>query len=243
MATTTNYGWTTPDDTALVKDGASAIRTLGSSIDTSVKSLSPGTTAGDVDYYTSSTAKARLGIGTTGQVLTVAGGVPSWANAASGSMTQIASGSLTGASVTISSISGSYKDLALIIRGYGTSGNTNCGVSTNSDTSNYGMAGVQSSNGTSSLAGTAGGSRAMIAWNNNPLSNSQNSARFYIVDYVNSSTQKNMILSSISAMSAAPTWEVDNIVWRTPTTAAITQLVLNSGGTWSAGTYILYGVN
>ncbi len=36
MATTTNNGWSTPDDTALVKDGASAIRTLGSAIDTSV---------------------------------------------------------------------------------------------------------------------------------------------------------------------------------------------------------------
>lgn len=36
MATTTNNGWTTPDDTAYVKDGASAIRTLGSAIDTSV---------------------------------------------------------------------------------------------------------------------------------------------------------------------------------------------------------------
>jgi hypothetical protein len=36
MATTTNYGWTTPDDTALVKDGASAIRSLGSAIDTTV---------------------------------------------------------------------------------------------------------------------------------------------------------------------------------------------------------------
>ncbi len=29
MATTTNYSWTTPDDTGLVKDGASAIRSLG----------------------------------------------------------------------------------------------------------------------------------------------------------------------------------------------------------------------
>jgi hypothetical protein len=84
MATTTNYGWTTPDNTALVKDGASAIRTLGSSVDTTVKALSPGTTSGDVDYYTSSTAKARLGIGSTGQVLTVAGGVPSWATPVSG---------------------------------------------------------------------------------------------------------------------------------------------------------------
>ena len=42
MATTTNYGWTTPDDTALVKDGASAIRTLGSSVDTSLKTVSDG---------------------------------------------------------------------------------------------------------------------------------------------------------------------------------------------------------
>ena len=36
MATTTNYAWETPDDTDLVKDGASAIRTLGGEIDTTV---------------------------------------------------------------------------------------------------------------------------------------------------------------------------------------------------------------
>lgn len=35
MATTTNNGWTTPNDTDLVKDGALAIRTLGNGIDTS----------------------------------------------------------------------------------------------------------------------------------------------------------------------------------------------------------------
>ena len=81
MATTTNYSWTTPDDTDLVKDGAAAIRTLGSSADTTVGNLNPGTTAGDIDYYTTSTAKARVGIGSTGQVLTVAGGVPTWATA------------------------------------------------------------------------------------------------------------------------------------------------------------------
>lgn len=44
MATTTNFGWTTPDDTGLVKDGASAIRTLGSAIDTSMVKLKGGTT-------------------------------------------------------------------------------------------------------------------------------------------------------------------------------------------------------
>jgi hypothetical protein len=50
MATTTNYNWTTPDDTDLVKDGASAIRTLGSSIDTTTKALNPSTTLGDIEY-------------------------------------------------------------------------------------------------------------------------------------------------------------------------------------------------
>jgi hypothetical protein len=44
MATTTNFGWETPDDTDLVKDGAAAIRTLGQSIDTSLMDLEGGTT-------------------------------------------------------------------------------------------------------------------------------------------------------------------------------------------------------
>ena len=83
MATTTNYSWSTPDDTALVKDGAAAIRTLGSSADTTVKALNPGTTAGDIDYYTTSTAKARVAIGTAGQVLKVNSGAtaPEWGSA------------------------------------------------------------------------------------------------------------------------------------------------------------------
>jgi hypothetical protein len=85
MATTTNYGWTTPDDTALVKDGAAAIRTLGSSVDTTTKALNPETTLGDIAYRSSTAnVKTRLGIGSTGQVLTVAGGVPSWATPGGG---------------------------------------------------------------------------------------------------------------------------------------------------------------
>ena len=80
MATTTNYGWTTPNDTDLVKDGAAAIRTLGSSVDTTTKALNPSTTLGDIEYRSSTAnTNTRLAIGTTGQVLTVAGGVPTWA--------------------------------------------------------------------------------------------------------------------------------------------------------------------
>jgi hypothetical protein len=37
MATTSNYGWPTPDDTDLIKAGAAAIRTLGSSADQTVE--------------------------------------------------------------------------------------------------------------------------------------------------------------------------------------------------------------
>lgn len=44
MPTTSNFGWTTPADTDLVKDGAAAIRTLGNGIDTSLIDLKGGTT-------------------------------------------------------------------------------------------------------------------------------------------------------------------------------------------------------
>jgi hypothetical protein len=43
MASTSAFGWETPDDTDLVKDGAAAIRTLGNSIDTSMADLKGGT--------------------------------------------------------------------------------------------------------------------------------------------------------------------------------------------------------
>jgi hypothetical protein len=87
MATTTNYSWTTPDDTALVKDGAAAIRTLGSSIDTTTKNLNPSTTAGDIEYRSSTpNVNTRLPLGTAGQVLKVNSGAtaPEWATDATG---------------------------------------------------------------------------------------------------------------------------------------------------------------
>ena len=44
----------------------------------------PMTTTGDTIYSSSGSTPARLGIGSTGQVLTVAGGVPTWATPAGG---------------------------------------------------------------------------------------------------------------------------------------------------------------
>ena len=120
MATTTNYGWTTPDDTALVKDGASAIRSLGTSVDTTTKNLNPSTTLGDIEYRSSTAnTNTRLAIGSTGQVLTVAGGVPSWATAATGgglTLSQIATGTLSGSSVNFTGLS-SYDTIVIAIVG------------------------------------------------------------------------------------------------------------------------------
>jgi len=100
MPTTSNFGWTTPADTDLVKDGAAAIRTLGNGIDTSFVDLKGGTTGQvlakasniDLDFTWASDASgipatifdakgdliaasaadtaARLAVGTNGQVLT-----------------------------------------------------------------------------------------------------------------------------------------------------------------------------
>lgn len=93
MATTTNYGWATPDDTALVKDGASAIRTLGSSIDTTTKNLNPETTLGDISYRSATAnTNTRLPIGTNGQILSISSGVPAWVNNDIGDITAVTAG-------------------------------------------------------------------------------------------------------------------------------------------------------
>ena len=121
MATTTNYAWETPDDTDLVKDGAAAIRTLGSSIDTTTKALNPSTTLGDIEYRSSTAnTNTRLGIGTTGQVLAVVGGVPAWATASAGALTLIATTNASAASgsVTFSScFSSTYRNYLVNIDG------------------------------------------------------------------------------------------------------------------------------
>lgn len=100
MATTTNFGWETPDDTDLVKDGAAAIRTVANSIDTSFVDLKGGTTnqvlaknsntdldfkwvadatgipatiidaKGDLIAGTAADTAGRLAVGTNGYVLT-----------------------------------------------------------------------------------------------------------------------------------------------------------------------------
>jgi hypothetical protein len=119
MATTTNYSWSTPDDTALVKDGAAAIRTLGSSIDTTTKALNPSTTLGDIEYRSSTAnTNTRLGIGSNGQVLTISGGVPAWGTT-SGGLSLITRTSFSNqATVNIDSVfSSTYRAYIVVVEG------------------------------------------------------------------------------------------------------------------------------
>jgi hypothetical protein len=150
MATTTNYGWTTPDDTALVKDGAAAIRTLGTSVDTTTKALNPSTTLGDIEYRSATAnTNTRLPIGSTGNVLTVSGGVPAWSapssSVANYSLLNTGGTALTGAStITVSGISGMGKLMILIHGASMASASGTVRVRLNADSgSNYGGIGNQ----------------------------------------------------------------------------------------------------
>jgi len=69
------------------------------------------TTTGDIIYSSSGSTAARLGIGSTGQVVTVAGGVPSWATpSGGGKVLQVVQGTTT----TITSVtSSSFTDTTL----------------------------------------------------------------------------------------------------------------------------------
>ena len=75
------------------------------------------TTTGDLLYASAANTPARLGIGSTNQVLTVSGGVPTWATPSSGGMTLISTTTLSGASVTLSSIAQTYNQLKIYIWG------------------------------------------------------------------------------------------------------------------------------
>jgi hypothetical protein len=126
MATTTNYSWTTPDDTALVKDGAAAIRSLGTAIDSTVFTNAGAAIAktivdakGDIIAATAADTVSRLAVGANDTVLTADSSTATglkWAAPSSGGMTLISTTSLSGsASVVLSSIPGTYNNLQLII--------------------------------------------------------------------------------------------------------------------------------
>jgi hypothetical protein len=237
MATTTNYGWTTPDDTALVKDGASAIRTLGSSVDTSVKALNPGTTAGDLDYYTAATTKARIAKGTAGQVFTMNAGAtaPEWAAVpSSNSYTLLSTTTLSGTSTTISSISGAYQHLFVLVNGPYTNLAARLKINPNSvDSINY-FSGVGATSAT--------GDSSIYSSGNIPTTNvNTNTFCLQIFNYSVTNAAKNFYWSGGSTNQ---NFNI-NAMGFIASTSAISSLqitTLAGTSTYSGGTVLVYGV-
>jgi hypothetical protein len=144
MATTTNYGWTTPDDTDLVKDGAAAIRTLGSSIDTSFAA-----DEGDLLVGGTSDIFEALPIGAAGTVLTSDGDTAEWVapGAVGGNFTLLNAGgtALTGATtVTVSGITGQSQLFVQIMNASSANASSTISLRLNTDTgTNYDMANIR----------------------------------------------------------------------------------------------------
>ena len=84
------------------------------------------TTTGDIYYASAANTPARLGIGSTDQVLKVTGGVPVWATASSGALTKITSGSFSNvATVDIDScLTTTYYSYVIKIWAYSNAGAT-----------------------------------------------------------------------------------------------------------------------
>jgi hypothetical protein len=246
MATTTNYSWTTPDDTALVKDGAAAIRTLGSSIDTTTKNLNPSTTLGDIEYRSSTAnTNTRLGIGTAGQLLRVNSGAsaPEWATISTGGMTLINTGgtTLTGASVTIGSIPATYNYLKLIVE--------NPLPATDNDFLTLRVNGDSNANRhkTTTAISNATISFDSTRWEIGIGEDNASAQSIMVVDiygYANTTTWK-MAQCNILANNATTSTQFNNAIRQLAynQTGAITSLVLAFGtGNFTSGTAYLYGV-
>jgi len=240
MATTTNYGWTTPDDTALVKDGAAAIRTLGSSVDTTTKNLNPETTLGDI-VYRSSTAnvKTRLGIGSSGQVLTVSGGVPAWSTISAGGMTLLSTTTLSGATTDITGIDQTYNSLFIVVDQVTISADSRLVISPNSLSGVYAVgfgnasttaialtnADLQLTGSTSNLVKGTGANNAFSVTIDNYASTTNYKPIRWFGTYENASTTVSTNFAGGIAL--------DN---------AVSSLLFYPVGTFNGGTVRIYGV-
>jgi hypothetical protein len=242
---TTNYSFAMPTNTDLVKDLPADFDIFGQAVDDRIKALNPETTAGDISYRASTAnAKTRLPIGTAGQVLTVNSGAtaPEWATSAGGGMTLISTTTMSGASLALTSIPATYKDLYIVIRNWlpATSGSQMI-WSFNQDTAAnrhyYNVIAPQEN---------------AISFNNTifaPSSAASNSVSnnlttIYVPDYTNTTTWKMAQCKNVNVNSAnsAQLNHVAYDAYYNQTGAISSFAVSMNSGNMTSGTILLYGV-
>ena len=199
------------------------------------------TTTGDIYYASAANTPARLGIGSTDQILKVTGGVPVWATPASGgSMTLLSTTTMSGATTTVSSISQSYKHLYIEINSLNVSAfNPTINYLTNGSAVVVYLQQSASSDGVGhySTAGTLGDGQNYASGYTN------NKANWTIFDYTDAVNGKPHFFNQHWVNEGGANIYVQGGMYSTHT-AALTSISLTvSTGTFTAGTIKIYGVN
>ena len=201
------------------------------------------TTAGDLIYGTAADTVTRLGIGTASQVLAVNSGAtaPEWVTPASGGgMTSLATGNFpTGADTfTLSSISGSYTDLRLVLLNVKAAADIQVAMRYNSDTSSIYFNQFSSAQTVNAMTQNKIETQLLtFAAQNN------SHTVIDIFNYADTTAYKICQINTISAQTST-SWVVGLVkgVWRsTSAINAITIFDMNANN-FTGGTYILYGV-
>jgi hypothetical protein len=205
----------------------------------------PMTTTGDTIYSSSGSTPARLGIGSTGNVLTVAGGLPTWAAPAGSSIdyTAINSGgtALTGATtITVSGISGKSSLMVLVDGASSANASSSFYVRFNSDSGgNYGAVGLVVTNTSAgNTGGYYGGDRIDVA----KMTNSAGGACSFnmIVSGTNATGRKFVTASSGGDVGTGSEFRSIN-GWYSGTSAISSVSLISSTGNFDAGTIYVFG--